>query len=182
MSSLTVAASRRVGYNIVAMAISDELKQTAGKALGRIPSGVYILTAAHQGEATAMMASWVQQAGFDPPAVSIAMAKGRPIMELITASKMLALSIIPEGDSSLMKRYARGVKPGEDPFAGVETFRTPSGIPAMKSALAWLECRVIHTCDFGGDHDLIVAEVVAGNILHPGGVAFMHQRGSGFHY
>ena len=164
------------------MPIPEELKQTAGKALGRIPSGVYILTAAHGGEASAMMASWVQQAGFDPPAVSIAMAKSRPIMELIAASKMLALSIIPDGDSSLMKRYARGVKPGEDPFAGVETFRTPGGIPAMKSALAWLECRLMHTCDFGGDHDLLIAEVVAGNILQSGGTAFMHQRGSGFHY
>jgi flavin reductase (DIM6/NTAB) family NADH-FMN oxidoreductase RutF len=163
------------------MAISEQLKQTVGKALGRVPSGVFILTAAHGGAATAMMASWVQQASFQPPAVSIAMAKGRPIAELIRASGKLALSIIPEGDSSLMKRYARGVQPGEDPFAGVETIQTPGGLPAMKSALAWLECRLIHTCDFHGDHELLIGEVIAGNILHPG-AAFMHQRGSGFHY
>jgi flavin reductase (DIM6/NTAB) family NADH-FMN oxidoreductase RutF len=163
------------------MAISEELKQTVGKALGRVPSGVFILTAGHGNDATAMMASWVQQAAFDLPAVSIAMAKGRSIADVIKSSKVLALSIVPEGDSSLMKRYARGVKPGEDPFAGVEIFSTPGGVPAMKSALAWLECRLIHTCDFGGDHELLIAEVVAGNILHPG-TAFMHQRGSGFHY
>ena len=163
------------------MAISEELKQTVGKALGRIPSGVFILTAAHGGEAAALMASWIQQAAFDPPAVSVAMAKGRPIAEVIHASRRFALSIIPDGDSSLMKRYARGVKQGEDPFAGVETIETPAGVPAMKSALAWLECRLIHTCNFGGDHDLFVGEVVAGSILHPG-QAFMHQRGSGFHY
>ena len=163
------------------MAISEELKHTVGKALGRVPSGVFILTAGEGTDATAMMASWVQQAAFDPPAVSIAMAKGRPIGELIKSSKKLALSIIPDGDSSLMKRYARGVKPGEDPFAGVETIQTPGGLPAMKSALAWLDCRLIHECDFGGDHELLIAEVVAGNILRLG-TAFMHQRGSGFHY
>src|SRR5918999_987649 len=72
---LTVAPARHVGYNISAMAISEQLKQTVGKALGRVPSGVFILTAAHNGESAAMMASWVQQAAFDPPAVSIAMAK-----------------------------------------------------------------------------------------------------------
>jgi len=163
------------------MAISEDLKTTVGKALGRVPSGVFILTAGHGKDATAMMASWVQQAAFDPPAVSIAMAKGRAIADVIKSSKALALSIVPEGDSSLMKRYARGVKPGEDPFAGIETLQTPGGVPAMKSALAWLECRLIHTCDFGGDHELLIAEVVAGSILHPG-TAFMHQRGSGFHY
>ena len=163
------------------MAISEELKQTVGKALGRIPSGVFILTAAHGGEASAMMASWVQQAAFEPPAVSVAMARGRAIMRLIDGSKKFALSVIPEADTSLMKRYARGVKEGEDPLAGVETFETPGGVPAMKSALAWLECRLVERYDFGGDHDLLVAQVVAGNVLQEGR-AFAHQRGNGFHY
>ena len=163
------------------MTISEELKHTVGKALGRIPSGVFILTASHGGERRAMLASWVQQAAFDPPAVSIAMAKGRPISRLIQASKVVALSVIPESDTSLMKRYARGVKEGEDPFAGIEVFNTPGGVPAMKSALAWLECRLLHTADFGGDHDILIAEVVAGNVLQDGR-AFAHQRGNGFHY
>jgi flavin reductase (DIM6/NTAB) family NADH-FMN oxidoreductase RutF len=163
------------------MSVSEELKHTAGKALGKVPSGVYILTASHGGESAAMMASWVQQAAFDPPAVSIAMAKGRAIAKLIHESKRLALSVLPQDDTSLMKRYARGVKDGEDPFAGVETFQTPGGVPAMKSALAWLECRLIHTADFGGDHDMLIAKVVAGDLLQEG-KAFTHQRGNGFHY
>src|SRR5215510_4327851 len=136
------------------MPVSEEFKHTVGKAIGRIPSGVFILTAAHNGEATAMMASWVQQAAFDPPAVSIAVARGRPIGEMIRASGKLALSVVPEGDTSLMKRYARGIKPGEDAFAGVEILTTPAGIPALKAAVAWIEGDVLNTCDFGGDHDL----------------------------
>jgi flavin reductase (DIM6/NTAB) family NADH-FMN oxidoreductase RutF len=163
------------------MSVSEQLKQTVGKALGRIPSGVYLLTASHGGESTVMMASWVQQAAFDPPSVSIAMAKGRPIARLIHASKLMALSVVPQDDTSLMKRYARGVAEGEDPFAGVETFKTPGGVPAMKSALAWLELRLIRTADFGADHDLLIGEVTAGDMLQEG-KAFAHQRGNGFHY
>jgi 3-hydroxy-9,10-secoandrosta-1,3,5(10)-triene-9,17-dione monooxygenase reductase component len=163
------------------MAISEELKHTVGKALGRIPSGVFILTAAHGSERAAMMASWVQQASFEPPAVTVAMAKGRPIADLVRASKRFALSVVPEGDTSLMKRYARGVKPGEDPFARVETFDTPGGLPVIKSALAWIEGELVTTCDFGGCHELLIARVAAGAILQEG-KAFAHQRGSGFHY
>jgi flavin reductase (DIM6/NTAB) family NADH-FMN oxidoreductase RutF len=163
------------------MATSEDLKHTAGKAIGRIPSGVFILTAKNGHDATAMMASWVQQCAFDPPAISVALAKDRPIVRLIKMSQRFALSVVGEDDTSLMKRYARGVKPGEDAFAGVETFATPAGIPAMKSAIAWLECRVLTTCDFGGDHELLIAEVTAGQILR-GGASFTHQRGSGFHY
>ena len=163
------------------MSVSEQFKLTAGKAMGRIPSGVFIITASHGGDSTAMMASWVQQCAFDPPAVCVALAKGRPIGEMIRASKRFALSVVPEGDTSLMKRYARGVKPGEDAFAGVETFATPGGATALNAALAWMECEVMDAFDFGGDHDLLVGKVTAGDILHPG-QAFTHQRGSGFHY
>ncbi|MBC8108463.1 MAG: hypothetical protein H7Z14_17895, partial [Anaerolineae bacterium] len=48
---------------------TDEQKLPIGKALGRIPSGVFVLTAAHAGERMAMLASWVQQAAFEPPAI-----------------------------------------------------------------------------------------------------------------
>ena len=164
------------------MPVSDDFKHTVGKAIGRIPSGVFILTAAtDKGEATAMMASWVQQAAFDPPTLSVAVAKGRAIGEMIRASQKFSLSIIPEGDTTLMKRYARGVKPGEDAFAGVETLTTPLGIPALRASLAWLDCELMEAVDFGGDHDLFIAEIVGGAVLQPGH-AFMHQRGSGFHY
>jgi flavin reductase (DIM6/NTAB) family NADH-FMN oxidoreductase RutF len=128
-----------------------------------------------------MLASWVQQAAFEPPAVSVAIAKGRPIAELIRASRQLALSIIAKEDTTLMKRYARGLKDDEDPFAGVHTRIGSLGAPILTDALAWLECRLLHTCDFGGDHEIFVAEVVAGAMLRDG-YAFAHQRGNGFHY
>jgi len=51
----------------------------------------------------------------------------------------------------------------------------------MKSGLAWLECRLINAFDFGADHELLVAQVTHGALLHAG-ASFMHQRGSGFHY
>ena len=160
---------------------TDPSKLSIGKALGRVPSGVYVLTATHAGQATAMLASWVQQAAFAPPAVSVAIAKGRPIAEMIRASNVFALSIIAKDDTTLMKKYARGLKEGEDPFAGVHTRAGSLGVPILTDALACLECRLLRTFDFGGDHEFFVAEVVAGDVLREG-QAFAHQRGNGFHY
>jgi flavin reductase (DIM6/NTAB) family NADH-FMN oxidoreductase RutF len=161
---------------------TDPAKINFGKALGRIPSGVFILSAsAADGSPHAMMASWVQQAGFEPPLVSIAIAKGRPIAQVIKETKHLALAIIPESDTTLMKRYARGIKAGEDPFAGVETIKLSNGIVTPKGALAYLAGKWTATCDFNGDHELLIAEIVDGSLDHPG-AAFTHQRGSGFHY
>ena len=164
------------------MEASEALRQTIGKVLGRIPSGVFVLTVKHEGRATAMLASWVQQAAFAPPAVSVALAKGRSVAEMIRASDRFALSIIAKEDTALMRRYARGVKENEDAFAGTRTLDGAAvGIPVLADALGYLECDVLSTCDFGGDHELFIGEVIGGAILREG-QSFSHLRGNGFHY
>jgi flavin reductase (DIM6/NTAB) family NADH-FMN oxidoreductase RutF len=120
------------------MPVSEEFKHTVGKAIGRIPSGVFILSAAHNDQATAMMASWVQQAAFDPPAVSVAIGKGRPIGEMIRASGKLALSIVPEGDTSLMKPLRPRHQAGRGRLRGRRDQTTPGGIPSRRG-VAWIE-------------------------------------------
>ena len=160
--------------------MTDQQKHSIGHALGRVPSGVFILTAKHQTQVAAMMASWVMQASFTPPTITIAVATGRPILQLIEASGRLALSILPQDDKTLMKHYAR-FKGGEDPFAGVSTQPAPSGVPVLSDALGYLDCKVTGVHTFGGDHDLIIAEITDGAMLREG-AAFTHQRGNGFHY
>jgi 3-hydroxy-9,10-secoandrosta-1,3,5(10)-triene-9,17-dione monooxygenase reductase component len=161
--------------------VSDHLKATVGRALGRVPSGVYIMSARHDGQPAAMMVSWVQQAAFHPPAVSVAMQKDRPMRQMVHASRAFALAVVGEGDTSLMKKYARGIPPGQDPFEGVEVMQTPGGLTVPAAALAWLECAVLSVCEFGGDHELVVARVTDGALLRDG-ASFTHLRGNGFHY
>lgn len=164
-------------------AASDQLKNTVGKALGRVPSGVFILTAVSDGRvpSQAVMVSWVQQTSFQPPAISVAIARDRPIGHAIRLDQRFAISIIPQDDTSLMKKYARGIPDGVDPFDNVATQKTPAGLTILADALGYLECRLLSTCDFGGDHELFIGEVTAGEIFRDGS-AFTHQRGNGFHY
>jgi 3-hydroxy-9,10-secoandrosta-1,3,5(10)-triene-9,17-dione monooxygenase reductase component len=161
--------------------MTDELKLMIGKALGRIPSGVHILTTGRGAETMAMMASWVQQASFDPPAVTVAVAKGRPAATAIHQNQRFVLSILAEGDKEILKKYARGIAPGEDPFAGVATIETAVGTPALGNCLAYMECELLTTCDFYGDHELFIGKVIGAKVLREGG-AFVHLRGNGFHY
>jgi len=160
--------------------MTEDQKHSIGRALGRVVSGVYILTARHNDQASAIMASWVQQASFDPPVVAVAIAKNRPISKIIRESNRLGLSIVPNDDKSLMKHYAR-LKANDDPFAGMNVKESPRGLPIMADALAFMDCRLMSICDFGGDHELFIAEVLSGDTLREGR-AFAHQRGNGFHY
>jgi flavin reductase (DIM6/NTAB) family NADH-FMN oxidoreductase RutF len=95
--------------------------------------------------------------------------------------KVRDLSLADWGRKELMRRYARPRGPEDDPFTDVENFPAPSGLPVVAGALAWLDCELMQTCDFGGDHELVIARVTAGDLLRTGH-SFTHVRGNGFHY
>lgn len=56
------------------------------KALARLTSGLYVVTAATQGARGAMVASWVAQASFEPLGITVAVAKDRAIESLLQVS------------------------------------------------------------------------------------------------
>ena len=62
--------------------------------LGLIPSGVFVLASHSDGQSSAMLASFVQQAGFDPPAVVAALQHGRPIRSMIEKSGVFVINIM----------------------------------------------------------------------------------------
>ncbi len=108
-----------------------------GKALGRVTSGLFIMTAVDDNATpVAVLVSWVQQAAFEPPSISLALTKDRGGARRHRKDETLhALAVLPQDDLSLMKKYARGTKPGENPFEGLELTKTAGGLPVP--ATAW---------------------------------------------
>ncbi len=163
------------------MQVSEELKQTIGKALGRIPSGIFILTAGTAERGGAMLVSWVQQASFAPPQLTVAIGADRPLVPIIQREKQFVLSVVGARETGLMKHYVRGLPPGPGAFSGVNHRPSASGVPILTDALAFLECRLKQICNLQADHLLLVGEVTDGALLREGG-SFTHVRGNGFRY
>jgi flavin reductase (DIM6/NTAB) family NADH-FMN oxidoreductase RutF len=155
-------------------------EQALAAALGRVPSGLFIVTAGHGGTETGMLASWVQQCSFDPPQISVAVKSGRPVSDFLTAKAAFVVNVIAAGDASLLKHFGKGFAPGEPAFTGLDVYHTESGVPVLRVALAHLDCRVTSRVS-GGDHELVIAQVVGGR-LHGEGQPAVHIRKSGAHY
>ena len=144
--------------------MSDETaaqRAAIGAMLGRTPSGLFILTArGPDGAETGMLASWVQQASFEPPTMTIAVNRKRYIIDWLQTGSVIALSLLGESNKSLLGHFGRGFEPGAPAFNGVDLDRTPHGCPVMVAALGWLEGRVTGRLDTG-DHVLYAAELTA---------------------
>jgi flavin reductase (DIM6/NTAB) family NADH-FMN oxidoreductase RutF len=149
-------------------------------ALGRIVSGMFVITA-RRGEAeTGMLASWVQQCSFDPPQISVALKKGREIANWLPEGAAFIVNILDDTETDMIIHFGRGFSDQEPAFADVEIERVDGSPPILKDALAYLDCRVAgrHTT---GDHELVIGRVVAGRLLDEGH-PMVHVRKSGGHY
>lgn len=150
-----------------------------GKSLGQIPSGCFVLTARHSDRATGILASWVQQAGFEPPAVSVAVKKGRPIQELIEASGRFVLNLIPEDRTAMFRHFGKGFTLAEPAFEGLPVREEPEGI-IIEACAGYLACHLMTQAD-SGDHRIYIGQVVSGTPqgdLKP----YVHLRSDGMKY
>jgi flavorubredoxin/flavin reductase (DIM6/NTAB) family NADH-FMN oxidoreductase RutF len=151
------------------------------QALGRIVGSVSVVTIQRAGLSGGMLASWVSQATFDPPGLTIAVAKERAIESLLHTGSEFVLNILQEGNFlGLMKHFLKPFAPGEDRFAGLELEEAENGSPILKDALAYLECRIENRMECG-DHWVVYAVAKKGKVLHEG-VTAVHHRKAGSHY
>ena len=160
--------------------MTESVNENIGAALGRIPSGLFILTTQWEEHRGGMLVSWVQQVCFQPPMISVALAKGRSIIPLITCSRQFGLCQLSRSEKTLLRKFAGVIKDDEDPFLGLDLIKT-SKLPILAGALSYLECEVASHIDVDGDHELFVGRVVAGAAITDD-EPIVHLRDNGFKY
>lgn len=149
--------------------------------MGKIPSGISILTIGTEDKATGMLASWVMQAGFEPPMVSVAIKQGRYIADWITDGQPFNLNVVGQSQGIHLKHFGKGFEPGTPAFEGVEIVSCPRGVPILRNSLGHLQCEPRTHVD-SGDHRIFLAEVIRGAQADEELSPMVHIRNSGSHY
>jgi flavin reductase (DIM6/NTAB) family NADH-FMN oxidoreductase RutF len=161
------------------MQTGDPHKSLAA-ALGRVPSGIFVLTLARDGIETGMLASWVQQCSFQPPLVTFAVQRGRAIARLLPNDAVVTLNILEANQTDMIAHFGKGFALTDDAFREIDIRRAEPHGPILTEAHAYLFVRVV-SCMPTGDHDLYVGEVTAGSLLEEG-QPMVHIRKNGLHY
>ncbi len=139
-------------------------QQDLPAALSWIPAGLFVLTARHEERRAGLVTSLVQRVCDQPPMLCLAVAKGTPIMPLISESRQFGLCQLGEDDRLLLRKFSREFDPGEDPFLGFELRESKlPGLPLLAHCFAHFECELTCHLDVEGDHDLFVGTVRAGH-------------------
>lgn len=129
----------------------DELR----RALGQFPTGVTVITAAHEGRLVGMTANSFSSVSLDPPLVLWSAARATPSHATFTAADAFAVHFLGAEQRDLAVRFAgRG-----DKFDGLAYVEGQTGAPLIEGLAPILECRAWARYD-GGDHTILVGRVV----------------------
>lgn len=142
--------------------MEDSLRASIASALGRVASGLFVVSAraVHDDVETAFLGSWIMQAGFDPPALTVAVGKQRAALALVRApGSRFAVSVVAEEEKGQIGPFARGVEPAPSALASFDVERTASGLAVVRGCLAWLECVTRGSVE-SGDHVIVLGDVV----------------------
>ena len=152
------------------------------KAVGRLVGSLCVVTAKQSEVASAMLASWVAQATFNPPGFTVSVAKERAIETLLYPDSPFVLNILGEGKHlGPMKQFLKPFSPGENRFDGVDIEVASNGAYILKDAIAYLECTARNRMDCG-DHWVVYATIDSGQVFDTNAKTAVHHRKTGNHY
>ncbi len=171
----TVKKSKKVRAprQLVVEAQSDRTSQ----AVGRVTGSLCVLTAKDGQTNTGLLTSWISQASFNPPGVTVAVSKDSIGDVLAHPGEQFVLNVLKEG-RNLRRYFLKPPIPGEDRFADVDTVLATNGCLVLTEALAYLECTVQNRMECG-DHWLIYAYANNGKVMDTTGVTAVNHRKSG---
>ncbi len=149
--------------------------------VGKIPSGLFILTVADGARREGFLASWIQQASFAPLMLTMAVKADRPVVELIRKTGRFCVNVVGHQNNGLLKPFWGAAREGENPLDAVATSVSPRGNVILNDALAALECEP-RGFSQPGDHIIVFAEVMETVLLKPEDKPMTHVRKTGALY
>ncbi len=142
------------------------------KIMGRFATGVTVMTTRQGEEDWGMTANAVTSLSLDPPLVLVAVESDSRTHAILGQAGFFALNILRAEQEHVSVTFAADGKKG---FDLVRVGRAATGAAVFEDGLAYVDCRVVDTLR-GGDHDIFVGEIVAGEVREGRPLVFFDSK------
>lgn len=138
--------------------------QAKKTALRKIPHGVYIVGLKQGDQVSAFTATWLTQVSFTPPLVAMGVKKDSHSLEMIKTGRVFTVNLLGKGQKSVAEHFVKPASVVGEKLSGVPHRFGKTGAPILEQALAYVECEVREVANDGGDHALVIGEVVEAGV------------------
>ena len=137
-------------------------EQSRKTALRMILYGMYILTSKFEDDYCAATVTWVSQASFEPPLLSVCIKRGSASYEIVKKRGEYFLHLLGENQKDMALSFFKPTILEHGKLNGHE-FSLQNELPLLKEVPAYIRCKVIEVLE-NGDHPLFLAEVIGAEI------------------
>ncbi len=129
-------------------------------ALRMFTNGVYILTARSEDEIGAATVTWVSQASFTPPLLTVAVRPTNSVFRCLAKSAVAALHVLGHDQTDVAKKFFTPTAVHDGTINGEPFCHGTTRAPILSNVPAYLECAVRQIVDQGSDHAVVILEVL----------------------
>lgn len=140
--------------------------QVKKQAVRMFTYGLYVLTCKKENEYHGATVTWVSQASFNPPLISVGLENQSMAFSFVNQTQFFALNILGKDQKEIASKFFKHPLTEGNKIGGIEFELKKTGIPLLVPAPAYLECHLVNTL-FTGDHTIIIAEIIEAGVRRP---------------
>jgi flavin reductase (DIM6/NTAB) family NADH-FMN oxidoreductase RutF len=134
--------------------------QELRRVMGHFATGVTVITTQDQdGNPNGLTANAFMSLSLNPPLVLISVDKSAQCYACFNLQNGFTVNFLSEDQEEVSRRFATK---GIDKFAGLQWHSGENGAAILDAALGYVECKITQCYD-GGDHTIVVGEIVNAN-------------------
>ena len=124
--------------------------------------GVYVLTTKIGEEYSAATVTWVSQASFAPPMLSVCLKRHSGPYSLVKERREFILHMLSEEQKDVASNFFTSTELDGDKLNG-EQFKLSHDLPILNAAPSYVHCSVLEILE-NGDHPLFLCDVNSVNL------------------
>lgn len=136
------------------------------KALRQVSNGMYVMTSRSGATYGAATITWLSQISFKPPLLLAAVRPESSVFECLSESRHVAVHILAAHQMDVARKFLSATEVKNGLMNGEPFIEGNAVAPILTSALSYVLCHVDQIIDGGGDHKLVIMEVLDAEHLH----------------
>jgi len=145
------------------------------KALRMISYGVYVITSKYADQYCASTITWVSQASFEPPMISICLKNKSNSYQIVKKREEFLLHLLGEDQKNMAKSFIQSIRINNE-LLNDQEYTMHEDLPLITNVPAFIHCRVSEIVEIG-DHPLFLSEVIDAVILSDTNPLELRQTG-----
>jgi flavin reductase (DIM6/NTAB) family NADH-FMN oxidoreductase RutF len=154
--------------------------QAKKTALRKLPHGVYIIGVKQAEQLNAFTGTWLTQVSFTPPLVALGVKKDSHSFEMIKQGRVFSVNLLGKEQKAIAEHFVKPATTVGEKLATVKHRPGMTGAPILEEAIAYFECEVREIANEGGDHAVVIGEVVEAGVHQD--VPALTLLDTGWHY